>query len=72
MPAVLYSSCMATEVSNVEHIRGQMTVDECIDVATSGSDGKPVVTPDYEPPAPRPPRPKTVAEIVAERLGKEQ
>jgi hypothetical protein len=49
-----------------------MDVWECIDVATSGSDGQPAVHPDNEPVKPRPKRAKTVAEVVAERLRKEQ
>jgi hypothetical protein len=48
-----------------------MDVWECIDVAANGSDGKPVVPADNQPTRPRR-RGKTVAEIVADRLRKDQ
>ena len=47
-------------------IDGQMDIDECIEVATSGSDGKAAVQP-----APMRRHRKTVAELVRERLGKD-
>jgi hypothetical protein len=49
-----------------------MDVWECIDVATNGSDGKPVVPADNKPKLRQSPRAHTVAQIVAGRLGKEQ
>lgn len=70
--AVPYSFYMAAGKSNVGHgIPGQMDVWECINVAESGKDGKPVVRPDNEPRS-KPSRAQTVARAVTERLRKEQ
>lgn len=68
--AVPYNLYMATKLSNVGQVRGQMTVDECIDIATTGRDGKPVV-PAHEPTKPKPTRSSVIAGAVAERLRKE-
>lgn len=50
---------MAATPPEAEQIPGQMTVYECIVVASTGIDGKPPVSPD---------RPMSVAEIVRNRL----